>query len=84
VVAGDSGTFSTTSWENNTLTYVSPGELLKRIRIMCGLTLRRFCLDRGLDAGRFSMIERDMLSPTEDEVDKYLKLVKPREKGRPA
>lgn len=65
------------------MTYISPGELLKRIRIKCGLTLRRFCLDRGLDARRFSMIERDVLSPTEDEVDKYLGLVKPRAKGRP-
>jgi len=65
------------------MTYVSPGELLKRIRIRCGLTLRRFCLDRGLDAGRFSMIERDILSPTEDEVDKYLGLVKPVKPRRP-
>jgi transcriptional regulator with XRE-family HTH domain len=58
------------------MTYVSPGELLKRIRIRCGITLRQFCLDQGLDARRFSMIERDVLSPTEDEVDKYMGLIK--------
>ncbi len=52
------------------------GWLLKEIRIMNGLTLRTFCLDRKLDAIRYSLIERDELMPTRPEVNEYLGLIK--------
>ena len=51
------------------------GGLLKEIRIRHGLTLRRFCLDKKLDAVRYSLIERNELRPNESEMDEYLNLM---------
>lgn len=52
------------------------GFVLKEIRIRSGLTLRRFCLDRKLDAIRYSLIERDLLRPNISEINEYLDLIK--------
>lgn len=52
------------------------GWLLKEIRIRKGLTLRTFCLDRKLDAVRYSLIERDELRPNLSELNEYLDLIK--------
>ena len=51
------------------------GGLLKEIRIRHGLTLRRFCLERELDAMRYSLIERNLLRPNESEMNEYLNLM---------
>ena len=52
------------------------GETLHQVRIKCNLVLRKFCLDRDLDVMRYSMIERGILRPTQDEIDRYLDLIK--------
>lgn len=52
------------------------GWILKEIRIRNGLTLRKFCLERKLDAIRYSLIERDQLMPTTSEINDYLDLIK--------
>jgi len=54
---------------------ISIGNLLKEVRIKCGVTLRTFCFGRELDPVRFSMIERDILKPNDTEVNEYLSLV---------
>lgn len=55
---------------------ITIGWLLKEIRIRKGLTLRTFCLERKLDAIRYSLIERDELRPNMSEVNEYLDLIK--------
>jgi len=52
------------------------GWILKEIRIRKGLTLRTFCLERKLDAVRYSLIERDELRPNTSEINDYLDLIK--------
>ena len=53
---------------------ITIGYILKEIRIRSGITLRRFCINRKLDAVRYSMIERDELKPNELELNEYLEL----------
>lgn len=55
---------------------ITIGWLLKEIRIRKGLTLRTFCLERKLDAIRYSLIERDELRPNLSELNDYLDLIK--------
>lgn len=55
---------------------ITIGWLLKEIRIRKGLTLRTFCLERKLDAIRYSLIERDELRPNMSEINEYLDLIK--------
>lgn len=59
---------------------VAVGSLLKAIRIKAGLTLRKFCLDRGLEAIRYSLIERGELPPDVFEISQYLNLVEEKSK----
>jgi transcriptional regulator with XRE-family HTH domain len=40
-------------------------EMLKRIRLKQGVTLREFCLKNGLDPGNYSRLERGMFPPPE-------------------
>lgn len=53
------------------------GDILNEIRRRKGLTLRAFCLKRGLDPARYSMIERNFLYPTMEEMEHYFSLVGP-------
>lgn len=55
---------------------ITIGLLLREIRIRKELTLRTFCIERELDAVRYSMIERDILRPNISEVNEYLDLIK--------
>jgi transcriptional regulator with XRE-family HTH domain len=41
------------------------GELLKRVRLQQGLTLREFCLKNGFDPGNYSRLERGLFPPPE-------------------
>ncbi len=54
---------------------VTVGRILKELRIGSGFTLREFCMRSDLDPSRFSMVERDILTPSTCEVNEYLKLV---------
>ena len=42
------------------------GELLKRLRIQRGVTLREFCQRHGFDPGNYSRLERGVFSPPQD------------------
>ena len=54
------------------------GEFFRRRRVELGLTLRRFCLEAGLDPGNVSKIERGLLPPPGreklEEYGRHLKL----------
>ena len=55
------------------------GEFFKQKRIALGKTLRQFCLEKGLDPGNISKIERGKVPPTTSaeklkEYAKYLKI----------
>jgi len=54
---------------------ITVGMILRDIRIRNGITLRRFCLDNGLDPIRYSLIERDELRPNMAECGEYLNLI---------
>lgn len=43
------------------------GQLLKRLRIATGKTLRAFCLEGGLDPGNLSKMERDLNGPPKSD-----------------
>lgn len=49
------------------------GELLKRLRIGRGVTLREFCQQNGFDAGNYSRLERGLFPPPQKEelLEKY-------------
>ena len=53
---------------------ITVGEILTKIRIRKGKTLREFCLNNNLDPVRYSLIERDELKPNLTELEKYLML----------
>ena len=53
---------------------ITVGEILTKIRIRRGKTLREFCLNNNLDPIRYSLIERDELKPNLTELEKYLML----------
>lgn len=55
---------------------LSIGVILREIRLRSRITLRNFCLSRNLDPNRYSLIERNLLTPNESEVEEYLKLIK--------
>jgi len=47
------------------------GKYLKDLRIAKGLTLRKFCRKCGLDPSNASKVERGLLAPSRDTVEKY-------------
>jgi transcriptional regulator with XRE-family HTH domain len=49
------------------------GKLLKKLRIVRGLTLREFCHANGFDPGNYSRLERGLFPPPqrEDLLEKY-------------
>jgi transcriptional regulator with XRE-family HTH domain len=54
------------------------GEFFKRRRIALRMTLRRFCLEHGLDPGNVSRLERGRLPPPQDrtKLESYAALLK--------
>lgn len=54
------------------------GEFFRTRRMHLGLTLRKFCLANGLDAGNISRLERGLLSPPQhrDKLESYARLLK--------
>ena len=54
---------------------ITIGFILKEIRIRSEITLRTFCIDRKLDAVRYSLIERNELRPNISELNEYLNLI---------
>ncbi len=47
-------------------------EMLKRLRIERGVTLREFCLSKGFDPGNYSRLERGLYPPpSHDLLEKY-------------
>jgi len=59
------------------------GWILREIRIRKELTLRTFCIERKLDAIRYSLIERDELRPNISEINDYLNLIGKSTRGKP-
>ena len=54
---------------------ITPGLILKNIRIRCEYTLRSFCQENNLDPIRYSLIERNKLKPTLEEFGYYINLI---------
>ena len=49
------------------------GQFFKEMRLKTGLSLRRFCLDHGLDPGNISKMERGLASPpqSKEKLEEY-------------
>ena len=54
------------------------GEFFRKRRMALGSTLRKFCLESGLDPGNISRLERGLLSPPQDreKLESYARLLK--------
>lgn len=53
------------------------GDLFRSRRMALGLTLRKFCLENGLDPGNISRLERGLLQPPQDrdKLESYARLL---------
>ena len=51
------------------------GKLFKEMRLRTGLSLRKFCLDNGLDPGNISKMERGLACPpqSKEKLEEYAK-----------
>lgn len=63
---------------------LTAGRILQELRILQGYTLREFCLARGLDAVRYSLIERNEMAPNYAEMREYFNLLEDQPKKKSA